>query len=240
MKDRCRRGYDRLAPWYQTLERLRFGNALQKARVSLLPEFVTALSQPPAPLVGRESSTAQRSARVLFLGDGDGRLLDAFLAEEPDVVVTSVDISRRMLGLQRLRVRSRGCRVRWHRTDVQSLTFPANSFDAVVTPFFLDCFDPNQLNRLLPRIAAWATADAIWYYVDFQEPQRGVRRAWGRFWLHCMHTFFRWQTGLQATRVIDPSPALQQLGFAATSTAELHVGMLRGTLYRRAGSRGLE
>lgn len=51
--------FDGLAPWYFLLEKLSFGNQLQKCRLSQLEELKDATS-------------------VLILGDGNGRFLESF------------------------------------------------------------------------------------------------------------------------------------------------------------------
>ncbi|WP_417737635.1 class I SAM-dependent methyltransferase [Rosistilla oblonga] len=223
MSDKRRSGYDRLAPWYQTLEQLRFGKALQNGRVSLLPAVLEHL----------QSRSSDDDPEVLFLGDGDGRLLEAFLASCPTARVTSVDISPPMVALQKSRVGHRGRAVQWQVADVEDIEFPAGRFALVVTPFFLDCFDAAELGRLIPRIAGWLTPAAAWYVVDFQIPPSGLRRLWGRFWLATMHTFFRWQTGLRSRQVVDPAPILQTCGFSPKHDQQAHAEMIRSTLYCR-------
>ncbi|WP_231753238.1 class I SAM-dependent methyltransferase [Rosistilla carotiformis] len=212
-----------MAPWYQTLEQLRFGKTLQRGRVRLLPELAEYFC----------SRSSAQAPRVLFLGDGDGRLLEAFLVACPEARVTSVDISPRMVSLQKSRVGERGMAVGWQVADVEAIEFPAGRFELVVTPFFLDCFDAVELDRLIPRVAAWLAPAALWYVVDFQVPAGGLRRLWARFWLAVMHAFFRWQTGLRSRQVVDPAPILHSLGFHCWVDRHVHARMVRSTLYRR-------
>ncbi|TWU36716.1 ubiquinone/menaquinone biosynthesis methyltransferase [Novipirellula aureliae] len=225
MSDKLRSGYDRLAPWYQMIERLRFGGTLDRARVSLLP---TLLEQ-------AKSKQHQERLEVLFLGDGDGRLLAAFLECCPDANVFSVDVSAKMLAIQQRRIKRLGMvkRVNWLAAPVDSVALPSSRYDIVFTAFFLDCFDEPVFSHVVSSIADWLRPEGIWYLVDFQEPGGGIRRIWAKFWLHVMHVFFRWQTGLASRRIIDPQPLLKSLGFRELAEHRLHFEMIRASLHRR-------
>ena len=70
--------FDGLAPWYFLLEKLSFGNQLQKCRLSQLEELKDASS-------------------VLILGDGNGRFLESFLKFNVKAKIDSLDISQKMI-----------------------------------------------------------------------------------------------------------------------------------------------
>ncbi|WP_372723156.1 class I SAM-dependent methyltransferase [Novipirellula sp.] len=222
MSDRCSAGYDRIARHYERIEKLRFGNTLQRARLSSIPSLANANSSP----------------HVLVLGDGDGRLLEAFLKYCPTAHVTSVDASPKMIEQQRNRIPALPQHdVTWIRSPIESFVFPTSTFDIVITAFFLDCFDASQLSKLLPRIADALKPQSIWYVVDFCEPEQGPRRMWAKFWLAIMHTFFRWQTGLRSRRIVDPRPQLRDLGFEPQSEQTFHFDMIYAAVYQRQSER---
>ncbi len=214
-------GYDRLAPWYERLERLRFGNGLQRARLSLLPQLGLTTS-PSSP------------RHALFIGDGDGRLLDDFVKVYPAINVTSVDVSPVMIDMQQRRLDPVGrSRVHWICADIETVEFEASKFDVIVTVFFLDCFNHPQLAKLLPRISTWMTTNGDWYVVDFCLPQQGLRRLWARFWLAIMHLFFRWQTGLRSRYVVNILPLLDAEGLEPATTRRFHFDMIQAIVFRR-------
>ncbi|EMI18284.1 methyltransferase type 12 [Rhodopirellula maiorica SM1] len=227
MNDCGAAGYNRLARHYAWIEKLRFGNTLQRARVSAIATLAKFHSSP----------------HVLVLGDGDGRLLAAFLKHCPTAHVTSVDISEKMLAQQRGRIAALSSNdfentraehsVTWIRSPIESFAFPTSKFDIVITAFFLDCFDEPQLRQLLPRIADALKPQASWYVVDFCEPENGLRRWWARFWLYIMHAFFRWLTGLRSRRIVDPRPSLHALGFKPQYEKTFHFEMIYSAVYQR-------
>ena len=68
--------FDRIAPWYRSLEWIVFGDKLQRCRIASLAEI-------GAP------------RRVLIVGEGDGRFLAEFLRVHPDAEVDCLDASVR-------------------------------------------------------------------------------------------------------------------------------------------------
>src|SRR5450631_1026229 len=80
---------DRIAPWYELLERLAFGRSLEKCRCRFLPDICGA-------------------RRILALGDGDGRALVALLKASAGAQVDYIDLSVGMLKIAKKRVAQAG------------------------------------------------------------------------------------------------------------------------------------
>ena len=181
-------GYDRLARVYRWLEWPVFRRGLQQARTSLLGELPTA-------------------DRILVLGDGDGRLLEALHRAQPRAEFVSVDQSPGMLEQQRRRLRGgageASGRVTWVCADLLKHCPEPGGFDLLVTAFFVDCFDEPELRRGLPVWLASLRPGGHWLMVDFVEPASGWHRWRARFWLAWMHAFFRFQTGCPNRRLVD-------------------------------------
>lgn len=193
MIDRSARGYDRLARVYGWLEHSLFGSRLQRARVSLLPDL-------------------PRSNRALILGDGDGRLLEQLCRTQPHCKFTSVDQSDEMLKLQRLRIEEIGSseNVEFVCADARNFRPVAQQYDLLVTAFFLDCFERQELSVLLGQWIRGLRPGGHLYFVDFAQPRSGWRRYRAACYLAIMHGFFRWQTGLPNRRLVDLDAALDE------------------------------
>jgi ubiquinone/menaquinone biosynthesis C-methylase UbiE len=188
--------FDRVAPFYRRLERLVFGRKLEQARGA----FVRHLTAP---------------RRALVVGEGDGRFLEELRRAQPEVLVECLDASAKMLALARARVGEDG--VRFIQADLREAAFPSSRYDVIVTHFFLDCFDEDSLPRVVEKLAAAASDDAIWLIADFQEPARGWRRWWGRLLIATMYFFFRMVAGLKTRRLVAFAPLLQAAGFRLTN-----------------------
>ena len=223
-RGRSAKGYDRLSGFYRWIEWIGMGSDLMHARTALLPELHAA-------------------KRILVLGDGDGRLLAALATSQPDAHITSVDHSPKMLDLQRTRVQGVGAEERVEfvcadataiifeggktavskptglsssldsRFSEDSQTFALGSYDLLVTAFFLDCFSQKQIDVLLPGLLGAVRPGGQFYFVDFIEPTKGYRRVRAQILLAIMHLFFRWQTGLRNTRLVDVPSQIDQLGW---------------------------
>lgn len=213
-----RPSFDRLAPAYQTLERLTFGGLLHWCRTAHLERL-------------------RECRRALVLGDGDGRFLADLVRTNPHIEADSLDISTGMLALARRRVAEvpgAANRVRFTLADARSDPLPATGYDLVVTNFFLDCFRPPELATLIRRVAGACAPNAIWVDGDFRLPVSGWARLPARVLLAAMYAFFRLTTRLPTGRLTDPAPLLATEGFRLVEEAS----RLRGFLSARLWARG--
>jgi ubiquinone/menaquinone biosynthesis C-methylase UbiE len=219
--------FDAIAPWYRSLERIAFGDQLQRCRVACLGEI-------------------RAPRRALIVGEGNGRFLCELLRVHPTAEVDCLDASEGMLRLARKRVEQtspdRAARVRFIHDDITSWTPPSPRYDLIVTHFVLDCFREPELALITKKLATAATEDATWLLADFCIPVGGFARARARVWLTLMYGFFRATAGIEATGLIDPAPFLQAHGFALTTQHQFKGAMLKSESWRRnsLGSAGCQ
>ncbi len=206
--------FDRVAPFYRTLERLVFGDQLQQARLA----FVRDLPTP---------------RRVLIVGEGDGRFLAEFVRVHPGAKIDCVDASARMIALARSRLGA-GAEVNFVQADLREFSLEKDCYDLVVTHFFLDCFAGVALREMVQKLANAATAQAAWLLADFRIPEAGWRRLYARFSIRAMYLFFRLTSGLGTRRLEDPSPALQAAGFERAQQRLARCGTIKAELWRRS------
>jgi hypothetical protein len=209
--------FDLLAPHYRWMEAVFTGGRLQRCRTALLEAI-----PPPR--------------HVLIYGEGNGRFLGELLRRFPGSQVTVVESSGVMIRLARQRLRQQAAveaAVTFVQADALTWPPPAATFDLIVTCFFLDCFDEEQLKRLVPQIAAGATPDAQWLLSDFQTAgDRGWR--WrNRIIVALLYAFFRLATGLSGRVLVDPEPLLRSAGFVLGKRVEMSHGLLFAGLWSR-------
>jgi ubiquinone/menaquinone biosynthesis C-methylase UbiE len=210
--------FDTLAPYYETLERIAFGNTLQRCRVACLNEIA-------AP------------RRALIVGEGTGRFLRELLRMHPEVEIDCIDASQRMLQLARERVDrellDHAERVRFLHHDIASYALPEFRYDLLVTHFFLDCFPEAALIGVIKKLAQLSTDDANWLLADFCIPKEGMTRFRAHGWLAAMYLFFRITARIEASELIDPTPFLRAEGFALARQHLFRKGMLKSEVWRR-------
>ena len=209
--------FDAVAPWYRTLEILAFGNALQRARVAGLD----AIGSP---------------RRALIVGEGNGRFLAALLQRQALIRIDCVDGSERMLDLARRHVLKTApgeiSRVAFFQHDVTSWV-PNDRYDLIVTHFFLDCFNTQQVGSIVAKLAQASAPNAAWLLADFRIPEAGFGRSQARGWLTVMYWFFRTVARIEARDLLDPSRFLRAEGFELVRQQLFRGGMLKSELWRR-------
>ena len=193
--------YDRFAPFYSSVERLVFAGALQKARCAGLD---------------REAPKS-----VLILGDGNGRYLEQAVRAWPDARFVSIDASEGMLQLAKKRVGQAG--VRFIHADVRVGLHEVKdeTFELIVTHFFLDCFCEETLEELVPALARMRTKSGVWDVSDFRD-----RKLSHRVLLWLMYRFFHTFTETPAKRLPDYSKILLAQGMTPETLASWRSGFL--------------
>lgn len=212
--------FDRVASFYRTLETIAFGRALQRARVRWLGEVTDR-------------------ARVLVVGEGDGRFLTELLRRHPHVQIDCLDQSARMLELakQRLDAVLADAHVRLIHDDILRW-MPNSSYNLIVTHFVLDCFDETQLEPLVRKLADAAEPNATWLLADFRIPNSGAFRVLGaKVWIRVMYLFFRIAAGLRTSQLVDPSPYLLAARFSLTNGELTRCGMIKSQVWRKSVGR---
>lgn len=183
--------FDWIAPVYDTLARLVFGQRLQVAQALFLDRI-------PA------------GASVLLVGGGTGELLVAVCARQPDCHVLYLETSSRMVALATRRMlRWSGPATVTFRVGDELVLHPDEQFDVVITPFVLDLFTEEiLLTRLIPRLKQTLKPGGVWLVTDF------VNTAgwWQRALLWTMIRFFRLTAGVAVRHLANWQQLLARAG----------------------------
>lgn len=211
--------FDRLAPHYRWMEAVLAGGMLQRCRTRWLP-------------------AVRDARRALLVGEGHGRMLEACARALPRCEFTVLDRSEGMLRQAQRRWRRLGRTppATFQAVDVRTWTAAGCDFDLVVTNFFLDCFAPDELARVIAGISAAASPSAHWLVSDFAVPETGWRRVRARAVLALAYGFFRTATDISARRVTPPDDALCAAGFQLEGREVFNHGLLHADLWSRGGT----
>jgi ubiquinone/menaquinone biosynthesis C-methylase UbiE len=211
-----RMSFDRLAPHYRWMESVLAGGLLQRCRTRWLPEV-------------------RESRRALFVGEGNGRMLEACATGLPKCHFTVIDQSAEMLN------RARHCwqqiggkqNINFQRADLRQWQSNEAGFDLVITNFFLDCFSPEELQPVVANINAATLPQARWLVTDFSVPPAGWRRIRARAVLALAYGFFRLATEISASRITAPDEALRAVGFVLRRRDLFNQNLLHADLWAR-------
>lgn len=209
--------FDLLAPIYGWMERVSAGDKMQRCRTAFLDELPACHD-------------------ILILGEGHGRFLRACILRFPEARITCVDASAGMIEAASRFLKSGSVsteNVRFIQADILEWSPPPDSFDLIVTHFFLDCFTAAQIAELVPRIALGARPEAAWLLADFELAPAGWRRLRTRAILALMYLFFRVITKLPARELTPPDAFLQSAGFRRYRRIEAEWGLLKSEWWKR-------
>ena len=204
--------FDRLAPFYRTMERFTAGGKLQCCRVAFLGEI-------PEP------------RKLLLAGEGHGRFLPECVKLFPAARIVVVDASQRMLEIAAAKVTS--SRVEFVLADFLKWQSPPGEFDLIVSHFFLDCFPPDELAAVVSKLAELAAPHADWLLADFEIAPAGPARWRSRLIVATLYRFFRIVTGLKADALVPPDGDLKKAGFTRHRRITSEWGLLKSEWWWR-------
>lgn len=209
--------FNRVARAYRWLEYLSFGPWLARCRNAQLPHLAQA-------------------RHALVLGDGDGRFLSRLLSANPKLTVDAVDSSQSMLSELDRRIYGLGPqahgRIRTHHADALTCDL-VGSFDLIVTHFFLDCFFPEELERLVDRILAHASPSAQWVISEFAIPEANFLRPFAQTLVAFLYQSFGLLTGLEVRALPDYQTTLRSRGLIMVQESKFLAGLLQSQLWVR-------
>ncbi len=208
---------DSIARWYQWLEYLSFGQQLENSRSFFLPAL-------------------RDCHRILILGEGDGRNLQKILSVAPHAEIRVVEQSPVMIALAQSRIAAADTRVRFHQADARTLQWEQSCCDAILTPFFLDCFHQEEADILIQRLSTALRPGGVWLITDFSIPQRGWRKWHAGLWIALMYRFFRWTTGLNPQRLPQWSHHLEKSGLQLRQKKCFRAGLIQAEYWVKTAS----
>ena len=196
-------GYDRLAPVYDRLAKLVFGNSILNAQKYFLPKI-------------------KPGANILILGGGSGLILPAIFNLNPSAEVYFVDASKAMIDLAKTR-KYEGTVHYIHGTEEN---IPELTYDCVITSFYLDLFREPGLKNVIQSIVARMTAQSQWIVTDFVS-----EKTWQVVMLKAMYVFFSITTDIQTKKLPDWRSAIAECGIELKSRSRFYKGFILTTLY---------
>ena len=204
---------DRIAPFYQWIERAAFGGRLQRHRVA----FQNAVT---------------KGCRVLVVGDGDGRFTHSLVQAFPDAEIDFIDMSAGMIKQARKRIGDHS-RVRIFQQDVTGITLPSSRYDVLFTHFFLDCFTTETLQTVVSQLSNSLQSESIWIVSDFRELSHGWRKFFSQACLSTMYLFFRLAAGLRTRQLPAYSEVIQKAGFSLRKEQVSLAGLIASEWWQR-------
>lgn len=195
-----------IAPWYDALVKLVFGDSLYVAQCYFLKSI------PP-------------DARILILGGGSGKILEPLLRLRPRAEIWYVEASSAMLELASKKVNADA---RIHFIHGTGADIPrGSSYHVIVTFFFLDMFSPEALGSFVEKTATHLHADGLWLVTDFIN-----EKWWHLALLKIMYVFFFIVSGLGTFHLPDWNKVLINNRLKLRASESFFAGFIRSCLYQ--------
>lgn len=167
--------FNSISPFYDGLERLVFGDTLNRATRYFL-------------------GTLSPNDKILILGGGNGHILSWLDELNIPLGVTYVENAAKMMEASRRKGPFSTIKVDFVMEDAK-LFVSDRIFDVVLTPFFLDCFSDAELARHGTRWTGMLRKGGCWIFTDF------VNGSKYQFMIPLMYGFFRIAARLQTSKL---------------------------------------
>jgi len=199
--------FDRVAHVYDTLAKLVFGSSIVASQRCFLDRI------PP-------------KANILILGGGTGWILNEIAKTNATCEIWYIDASAKMIDLAK-RKNADFLRVHFIHGTEDDIP-PGNTFDVLITNFYLDLFDAQKLPVVLDKITTPLARDVRWLVTDFLD-----RKRWQSILLSVMYSFFRVATDLKNQRLSDWNLMINRCGYTKVDSRLFYCGFIESAIFER-------
>jgi 2-polyprenyl-3-methyl-5-hydroxy-6-metoxy-1,4-benzoquinol methylase len=198
--------YNFIAPIYDRLAHLVFGNQLNEAANYFIPSI-------------------KQHAYILILGGGSGSILEQLAVNCPNAQVTFLDASAKMVHQAQKRETST-LKIEFITSSVFDVTL-ADVYDVVITPFFLDMFKAKQLDSLFAQLSPHIRPGTLWLFADFLRSEKLA----DKLLIKSMYIFFSLVVGSNNFVVPDYEQHFEISGFALEKEVIFMNGLVAARKY---------
>ncbi|PIQ47966.1 MAG: SAM-dependent methyltransferase [Cytophagales bacterium CG12_big_fil_rev_8_21_14_0_65_40_12] len=199
-----------IAPVYDALAKLVFGNKLKRAQC----HFLHLISQ---------------DSNVLILGGGTGWLLDEIFKTGFRGSVTYVEASTKMIKMTEKRLQPS-----WNVSLIcgDEKAIPKEFYDVIITNFFLDVFSSDKLKDIMATLSDRLSHRGLWFCTDF----RHTNRLKHKLIIWSMLQFFRLTTQLEAGQLLDFAFYFKALPLHCIEHSTFSNGLIFSSVYQKQPS----
>ncbi|MDN5204048.1 class I SAM-dependent methyltransferase [Fulvivirgaceae bacterium BMA10] len=202
--------FDRIAPFYDILAKLVFGNAMKKAQTAFLDKIPS-------------------NSKVLIIGGGTGWILVELFERLSNVQVVYVESSAEMLSLTNSRLmKAWQAKVKFihgNQCDIEQ-----DHFDVIITHFFLDLFKEDKVSHIINTLKATLKPNGKWLFCDF-ELNNVHSKYWQKILVRTMINFFKLTTNLEANKLIDLREHLKSCGLKQVESRRFYKKMIVSCIF---------
>lgn len=170
--------FDKVATYYDKLARLVFGKSIKNSQSAFF-------------------NTIMPNNRILICGGGTGWILDELDGLGLELHIEYVEYSKKMIELSKQRGPFENIIVDFFHASI--IEHQIESYDVIITNFFLDVFNIENLKAVIQRLKFSLNDSGSWIVTDF----RNTSNLWHKFLNGLMHLYFRIFCSLESYRLQD-------------------------------------
>jgi len=195
--------FNSIASFYDLLKKIVFQSSLDKASFLFLKEI-------------------PECSQILIIGGGSGEILPLLKKSQK---VTFIEKSSAMIELASQR--NFVCAVEFIEADIIECKFQLK-YDAVITPFILDCFNEDLLSDLFSKLNNQLKHKGLWLHTDFY-PQHILHKLFVRI----MYAFFKISVGLRVSSIPDFDKLFGNSDLQLVKKVSFRHGFIQSRLYQK-------
>ncbi len=199
------KGFDRIAPIYDSLARFIFGSSIVQSQICFL-------------------SNLKDCKTILVLGGGTGWWLSDLRSLNPNSRIVFIDQSTVMLKLAQQKIKDD--HIIFIRGSVDEIP-QSEKYDAVILYNYMDLFSNESLSLILNQIKIKTEKDSLWLIADFVS-----EKLWHKVFLRVMYLFFYFFAGLTTQTLPDWKEQLAKISLRQVKCQRFYSGFIHSCLFQ--------
>ncbi|MDF9798312.1 tRNA (cmo5U34)-methyltransferase [Catalinimonas alkaloidigena] len=208
-----------IAPYYDLLARLVFGNTIDKAQkhfFSLIP----------------------KGSEVLIIGGGSGRILGDLIKVAQPNKITFLEASSNMLRIAKKKS-ARILKNNHRNTEMCFIHGTENDlpvykeYDVLITFFLFDVYPTHEAKKLASKLSEHLKSSGVWLFSDFCLEGQGFSFLWKKVLLVAMYTFFRLVSNLHNQSLPDYQTIFKELHYLPVQQQYFYHNFIISLIYRK-------
>ncbi len=200
-----------IAPYYDTLSKIVFGNVLLEASSSFLNKL-------------------PEQGSVLFIGCGSGEILPLLRTGEKQLMVDFVEMSERFISMAKLKLKpEQSGFVRFIHGDENKID-PDRKYSAVITFFIMDVYPQKEAEDFCRKIVSHLEPGGVWLFTDFV-PSGSLYQ---KLLVKIMYLFFRIVSNIPAKKLPEYDLIFQQLNVRVELNQFYYNNMISAKVLRKS------
>ncbi|MEQ8909240.1 MAG: methyltransferase domain-containing protein [Vicingaceae bacterium] len=202
--------YNRLAPFYDVLVRLVFGQSVLNAQLSYIHRL-------------------KPNDKVLIVGGGSGRLLPSLLNTKPDIQLDYLEASHKMKSLAKEKVNESQLKhINFIPQKIENFPVDEKKYDAILCFFFIDLFPEKKGLEIILKLNKSLTKDGIWLVADFNQPKTVFQRMVDKL----MFLFLKLTTKAESEKTIDYKKQLKSTRLAEVESTTFYGSYIFSAVFK--------